>query len=489
MRRQFLYNQIRRLSLAELNQNVLNAKYAVRGSIPIRADELSEQLKKDPKSLPFKKIIYANIGNPQQLDQKPLTWFREVLSVLQNPNLLDKGIYKRDVEERARRLLNDVKSLGAYSNSLGSAYVRKTVARFMDERDGFKSDPANIFLTNGASTSVSYLIDVLSTGKKSGFLIPIPQYPLYTASISLNGATPLFYYLNESNEWSTDPKQIKNIVVKAESEGIDVKALVVINPGNPTGALLSAEDIAGIIDVAAQHDIILIADEVYQNNIFQGEFVSVKKVLCELLEKDYEKYKHVKLASLNSTSKGFSGECGQRGGYMELFGFPAFFKDVIFKLASINLCSVVSGQALVDLLVNPPQEGEPSYELYEKESADVHSTLEQRANALFSAFKEMEDVSCNMPMGAMYLFPRLHFTESEYPELFKIAETKEVPVDEIYCLELLEKTGICTVPGSGFGQVPGTYHVRTTFLAPGSDWVTSWTDFHKKFVNHYKIKK
>lgn len=485
------------LTIGDLNESTLEAKYAVRGKIPIRADELRSKIDLDPNhGLPYDRIILANIGNPQQLDQKPLSWYRQVLSLMQYPSLISKlaelddkvrtALYPDDVVERARTLLKSTGSVGAYSHSQGDITVRRSVARFISERDNYPARPEDIFLTSGASAAVLYLIQVLSSGSDAGFLIPIPQYPLYTASIALNNAVPIGYYLNEEHHWSTDPEQIRTLIAEQKAKGVKPKALVVINPGNPTGAILTESDIAAIIDIAAEHGLVLIADEVYQENVFHGEFISMKKVYAKLLEGNPEAYKNVQLASLHSTSKGVSGECGQRGGYMELVGFSSEVRDIIFKLASINLCPVVSGQALVELMINPPKKGMPSYDLYHQETSGIHKDLEKRSGLLYEAFCKMADVKCNKPQGAMYLFPSLLFTEDKYPALFAKSKEMNLTPDEFYCTELLESTGICCVPGNGFGQVPGTYHLRTTFLAPGTEWIDLWAKFHADFVSKYR---
>ncbi|PVH17280.1 uncharacterized protein CXQ87_000164 [Candidozyma duobushaemuli] len=484
-------------TIKDLNESTLEAKYAVRGKIPIRADELRSEIDNNPShGLPYDRIISANIGNPQQLDQKPLSWYRQVLSLVQYPPLISKiekldpsvreHLYPSDTVERARKLLKSTGSVGAYSHSQGDIGIRKSVADFIHRRDGYPSDPSNIFLTGGASAAVSYLIQVLSSSDRSGFLIPIPQYPLYTASIALNNAVPIGYFLNEEKQWSTDPEAIRDLIAENKEKGIAIKALVIINPGNPTGAILKEQDIVELVNIAAEQGIVLIADEVYQENVFHGQFISVKRVLAKLLEQDYELYKNVQLASLHSTSKGVSGECGQRGGYMELVGFTREVRDIIFKLASINLCSVVSGQALVELMINPPKEGDASYQLYHHETSTIHKDLEKRASSLYEAFTKMADVSCQKPQGAMYLFPRLDFSREAYPALYKKADEMNLTIDELYCTDLLEHTGICCVPGNGFGQAPGTAHLRTTFLPPGTEWISSWAAFHEKFVAHYK---
>lgn len=469
----------KRITLKDINKSTINAKYAVRGEIPILADKL----KADLSNQPFDKIINANIGNPQQLKQKPLTWYRQVLSVLQYPALIDQVSFPSDVVSRAKEILSNVHSIGAYSHSQGDVYFRNKISDFISKRDNFPSKPENIYITSGASSAVNYLIQLLSKNEDSGFLIPIPQYPLYTAAIALNNSCPIPYYLQENDSWSVNAKKIEETITSSSKE---IKAIVLINPGNPTGSILSFDDIKSIIDLSAKHNLIIIADEVYQENVFHGEFISVKKVLCELLQKDHDSYKNVQLASLHSISKGFTGECGQRGGYMELFQFDKEVENIVYKLASINLCSSVSGQALVELMVNPPQKGDPSYELYSQERSQILSDLKSRADSLFDAFSSMEYISCNKPMGAMYLFPKLDFPQSEFGKLFDHAKLEGKDIDEIYCIELLKGTGICTIPGNGFGQEEGTYHLRTTFLAPGTDWITSWSKFHKEFVAKYK---
>jgi len=205
------------------------------------------------------------------------------------------------------------------------------------------------------------------------------------------------YYLDESKGWGTDLDAIKSAYKKAIEEGTDVRAIVIINPGNPTGASLAEEDIKAVIDFAAQEKLVVMADEVYQTNVFIGKFHSFKGVLRNLQKEDPEKYKHVELASLHSISKGMVGECGHRGGYFELVGFDPEVVEQIYKFVSISLCAPVIGQCLVELMVNPPKKGQPSYELYKQEWDGIFSGLKKRATALYEAFKEMEGVECQDP--------------------------------------------------------------------------------------------
>jgi len=176
------------------------------------------------------------------------------------------------------------------------------------------------------------------------------------------------------------------------------------------------------------------------------------------------------------------GECGHRGGYFELVGFDKDVAAQIFKFISIMLCPPVVGQCMVECMTNPPKEGDPSYALYKQEYDGIYEGLKKRAFAIFEAFKQMEGVECQDPQGAMYLFPTIKLS----PKAIEAAKANGNAPDEFYCLQLLDATGVCVVPGSGFGQEDGTFHFRTTFLAPGTDWVGRIIEFHKKFTAEYK---
>ena len=324
--------QQKSLTIDNINQNVRKAKYAVRGELAVKSEEYRAKLQKgEGKDLPFDSVISANIGNPQQLDQKPITFFRQVASIMENPELLEKEAvlskelgYQKDVFERARKLLADVKSVGAYSQSQGAPGIRQSVADFIERRDGYSADPAHIYLSAGASSGVNTLMNIICATPQTGVLVPIPQYPLYTATLSVLNAHCVPYYLNEENNWSTNIDGIRTALKDAQKKGIDVKAVVVINPGNPTGASLGAEDIHSVLELAAEEKLVCIADEVYQTNVFEGEFHSFKKGLRDLQRSDKNKsgkFDQLELASLHSISKGMVGECGHRGGYYEMVGF------------------------------------------------------------------------------------------------------------------------------------------------------------------------
>lgn len=396
---------LRSLNINNINPHVREAKYAVRGELATRSETYRAKLRKgDDKDLPFDKVISANIGNPQQLDQKPITFFRQVISLLEYPPLLENeealrnGFgYKQDVIDRAKWLLNEVHSVGAYSQSQGAPAIRKSVAKFIEERDGHPANWERIFLSAGASSAVNTMMNVICSTPETGILIPIPQYPLYTATLAVMNARCVPYYLEESKAWGMDISSVREAYKKAVSEGTDVRAIVVINPGNPTGASLSPDDIKSVLEFAAENKLVVIADEVYQTNVFRGHFTSFKKGLRDLQAATPQEFDNLEVVSLHSISKGMVGECGHRGGYFELVGFDEEVVAQIYKFVSIMLCAPVVGQCLVEMMVNPPKQGDPSYELYRQEWDGIYKGLHQRATALYEAFNQMEGVECQDP--------------------------------------------------------------------------------------------
>lgn len=167
------------LTIEAVNKRVREAEYAVRGRIPSHAYALEERLKKGEK-LPFDEIIWCNIGNPQQLGQKPITFNRQVLACVNLPQLMEKpGLFPKDVIERAKKILDDLpfRNAGGYTHSQGLLSVRKNIAKFITERDGgkVKCDPQNIYLGSGASDCITKVLQCLIKDEKSGILTPVPQ--------------------------------------------------------------------------------------------------------------------------------------------------------------------------------------------------------------------------------------------------------------------------------------------------------------------------
>ncbi|KAJ8279917.1 hypothetical protein COCON_G00069830 [Conger conger] len=225
------------------------------------------------------------------------------------------------------------------------------------------------------------------------------------------------------------------------------------------------------------------ADEVYQDNVYaEGcEFHSFKKVLFEM---GPEYSSTVELASFHSTSKCYMGECGFRGGYMEVVNLDPEVKAQLTKLVSVRLCPPVPGQALLDLVVNPPEPGEPSYATFSKERSATLDELALKARLTEQALNAVPGICCNPVQGAMYSFPRITLPPGAIAE----AKEKGLAPDMLYCMKLLDETGICLVPGSGFGQRDGTFHFRMTILPPTEKLkvvLAKVKEFHQSFTERY----
>ncbi|KAK3041846.1 hypothetical protein RJ639_000362 [Escallonia herrerae] len=448
-----------------INENVKRAQYAVRGELYLRASELQKE---------GKKIIFTNVGNPQALGQRPLTFPRQVIALCQAPFLLDDPnvglIFPADAIARAKHYLSLTSGagLGAYSDSRGIPGVRKEVAEFIQRRDGYPTDPELIYLTDGAS---------------KGILVPVPQYPLYSAAISLYGGSFVPYYLEETANWGLDINNLRQSVAQARSKGITARAMVIINPGNPTGQCLSEANLKEIIRFCHQENLVLLGDEVYQQNIYQDErpFLSSRKVLMDMGQPIS---KELQLISFHTVSKGYWGECGQRGGYFEMTNIPPETVDEIYKVASISLSPNIAGQIFVGLMVSPPRPGDISYEGFVRESKGILESLRRRAQLMTDGFNSCRNVVCNFTEGAMYSFPQIRLP----PKAIEAAKRAGKVPDVFYCLKLLEATGISTVPGSGFGQKEGVFHMRTTILPAEEEMpeiMGSFKKFNDEFMEQY----
>nr|XP_014353867.1 PREDICTED: alanine aminotransferase 2 [Latimeria chalumnae] len=486
------------LTLKTMNPQVKAVEYAVRGPIVIKAGEIEKELQQGIKK-PFSEVIKANIGDAHAMGQQPITFLRQVVALCTYPELLDSPSFPEDAKRRAERILQSCggHSLGAYSASQGLDCIREDVAMYMKKRDGgVPVDPNNIYLTTGASDGIANILKLLVSGEgnsRTGVMIPIPQYPLYSAAISELGAVQINYYLDEENCWALDVNELRRAVNQAK-EYCDPKVVCLINPGNPTGRIstCSQREISHLcslngarnsnfscticstslrkhvqvfrvawtqpcctdsegygvffvkfccINVCSVQDCSeYCALQVYQDNVYaEGcQFHSFKKVLYEM---GPEYFSSVELASFHSTSKGYMGECGYRGGYMEVIHLDPEVKAQLVKLLSVRLCPPVPGQAAMDVVVNPPQPGEESYEQFIKVSVVFFSNILHVEREFLCALGGIR--TDGFGRGGV-VFGAAH----------------GMPPDMFYCMRLLEQTGICVVPGSGFGQKEGTYHFR-----------------------------
>uniref|UniRef100_A0A8C6XMY3 Alanine aminotransferase 1 n=1 Tax=Naja naja TaxID=35670 RepID=A0A8C6XMY3_NAJNA len=299
------------LTLESMNPHVRMVEYAVRGPIVARANQLKKELAQGVKK-PFTEVIAANIGDAQAMGQKPITFLRQVSALCMYPDLLNSPDFPEDAKQKARRLLAACggQSIGAYSASPGIELIRHDVAAFIQCRDGgIPCDPENIYLSTGASNAVVTILKLLVSGEgssRTGVMIPIPQYPLYSATLAELDAQQINYYLDEDNCWALNIEELQRALGQARTR-CQPRVLCVINPGNPTGQVQSRKCIEEVIHFAWKEHLFLMADEVYQDNVYAegSEFHSFKKVLFEMGPKYSET---VELASFHSISKGFMGD-------------------------------------------------------------------------------------------------------------------------------------------------------------------------------------
>ena len=476
------------LTIQKLNPRVLEAQYAVRGELVIKSMEMQKDLETGSSKLPFKSIIACNIGNPQEVGQSPISFPRQVLALCTCPELLEIpsviDSLPKDVVERAKRYLKEIPSgTGAYSQSKGVEVVRNEIAAFIEERDGHSADPNHIFVTDGASPAVQMSLQAMIAHDNVGIMIPIPQYPLYSAGIAMNGGKAVSYFLDEASDWSMQITELQRSLDEAISNGTEVRALAVINPGNPTGQVMPYDEMKGVVQFCYDNGLVLLADEVYQENIWMNDriFNSFKKVLRDMETNSEIPSGETELLSFHSVSKGFLGECGRRGGYVEFVNINEDALDQMYKLASVNLCSNLDGQLTVGLMVQPPKEGDESYSKYLQEKNNIMESLQRRADRIVTALNTLEGVTCNTTQGALYAFPQIQLPQGAVDRAAELGK----PADAYYCLELLDNTGIVVVPGSGFGQVDGTWHFRTTILPQEDDFddvIDRMTRFHTDFM-------
>jgi alanine transaminase len=505
---------------------VKRCKYEVRGPLVTRAQNYDANMKAaKAKALeqgvpfvspyPFEEIIYCNIGNPHQLGQKPFSYARKVMALLEDDDhlnmLLNKKYYDHeansivretypaDIIARALKLKAELGpgGLGAYSKSQGVDYVRKRICQHLKIRDGANVpvDTDWIYLSAGASNAIAEVLRLFCRDPQDAVFTPKPEYPIYNATITLLNATTVPYDLVETKCWEITAGALAKALEVAQSKGLKPKCVVVINPGNPTGCTMKPEDMRDIVKFCVDNRLVLMADEVYQTNIYDEnvKWVSFKKIACEMED---PKYRKLELFSFHSISKGLMGECGHRGGYVECYNIDKNVTREFLKLFSKNLCCNVVGQLYIELMLHPPTIGDASYEQYKGERDVIFNSLKTRCDNLVTSMRSLKAYGVDVHHGSssMYVFPTIRLTPTavekanEYAKIMAVENggtALDYPPDFYYCSELLEHTGITVVPGSGFGQADGTYHFRTTFL-PMPDKIIAvtdkWAAFHRQFM-------
>ncbi|MBM3716409.1 MAG: pyridoxal phosphate-dependent aminotransferase [Actinobacteria bacterium] len=328
-----------------------------------------------------------------------------------------------------RDMIASIPRAHGYSDSRGIMSARRAVVSRYEETPGFPHlDPDHVYLGNGVSELITMTMQAL-LDEGDEVLIPAPDYPLWTAMTSLGGGTPVHYVCDETNEWQPDLEDIRSKVTPR------TKAIVVINPNNPTGAVYSRAVLEGIVAIAREHSLLLLADEIYDRILFDdAEHIPLATVAPDLL-----------CLTFNGLSKTYR-VAGYRSGWLAITGpkeHAEGFLHGINLLASTRLCPNVPAQYAVQAALS----GVQSIDSLIAPTGRLH---EQR-DAAWEGLEAIPGVSCVRPRGALYAFPRFD------PEVY------EIPDDAKFVNDFLIAEHVLLVQGSGFNW-PSTDHVRIVTL-------------------------
>lgn len=477
------------LTEESINPAFKRVNYKVRGWLESRSYEIQQELKHGAKK-PFSEVL-LHYGNPQGMGQPPITFFRQVLALLLCPDLQNDDRFPQDAKRRAKRILDDMigQTIGSYTSTQGITVVREDIANFISQRDGHPAVSSDIYLTDGGAEGLEVMLGIVQiethevTGR-AGVMIPIPGFSMYQARLLQHNSYQIFYPLDEDNNWALNIATLKRVLEEARPHCVP-RALVLINPGNPTGQVLTYENIEEIIRFCAREKLVLFADEVYQANIHVDgvKFHSCKKVLRDL----GAEYSNFQLISLHSSAKGYAGECGLRGGYIELVGLSEKVKARIKMYLSARSCPSTVGQVIMGLICNPPKPGDESYDRFLKEKETVLDSHKKKAQLTTEMLNSMDGVKCNEVRGAVYAFPRITLPKKAIEE----AKAQGMSPDEFYCWRALEKTGSYLVPGHSF-DMNGSgnhYYFRITILPSEDKFIPMFErlkTFHQDFMTQYE---
>jgi alanine-synthesizing transaminase len=307
-----------------------------------------------------------------------------------------------------------------YAHSSGVPEALEAI-RAEAERKGIHNI-LDLFVTSGVSEAVDLCLTALLDPGET-VLCPIPEYPLYSAIVAKLGVPQHGYMLDESNAWEPD---LRDIEAKVNSR---TRALVFINPNNPTGAVYSRQTLEGIAEIARRHNLVVFADEIYDKLVLEGQHVSLAALAPD-----------VPVITFGGLSKGYLAP-GWRIGWAIASGPDAVMRpylEGINKLLRSRLCANGPIQYAIKPALLGPQD----------HLVDVVAKLRSRRDVTQQWCDSTPRVSCAKPNGAFYAYPRIDIPEP----------------DEIFVKELVTETGVLVVHGSGFGQAPGTKHFRIVFL-------------------------
>jgi len=394
-----------------------NVCYDIRGPVL----ELAQQMEEEGQ-----KIIKLNIGNV--------------------------GVFGFDPPEEIQLdMIRNLANAAPYSDSKGIFSARKAIMHYCQEKEIQGVTLEDIYTGNGVSELIVLAMNALLNAQDE-VLVPAPDYPLWTAAVSLSGGTPVHYLCDESKDWNPDLDDIRKKISPK------TKAIVVINPNNPTGAVYSPETLKAIIAVAREHGLIIFADEIYDKTLFDG----VKHHSIAALSTD------VLTVSFNGLSKNYRS-CGYRAGWMVVSGDKSAARDYIEglnMLSSMRLCANVPGQYAIQTALG-------GYQSINDLVAEGGRLRRQRDLA-YELVTQIPGVTCVKPKAALYLFPKLD------PKMYPIED------DQAFVAQLLKEEKVLLVQGSGFNW-PQADHFRIVFL-PHEDVLREAIGRLARFLERYRQK-
>jgi len=389
--------------------------YDIRGPVLEKARQMEEE---------GQKIIKLNIGNLAVFGLEP-------------------------PDEIVQDMIRNLPHSAGYTDSKGLFAPRKAVVHYTQEKNVAGVTVDDVYLGNGASELIAMSMNALLNDGDE-VLVPAPDYPLWTASVALSGGTAVHYVCDEQSDWYPDIADIKAKITP------NTKAIVVINPNNPTGALYPDSLLREIVDVARQHQLIVFADEIYDKTLYDGNtHTSIASLATDVL-----------FVTFNGLSKNYRS-CGYRAGWMVVSGEKRHARDYIEglnMLASMRLCSNTPGQLAIQTALGGYQSI--------KDLVAPGGRLCRQRDLAHSLLTQIPGVSCVKPKAALYMFPRLD------PKLYPIAD------DQQFAYDLLADEKVLIVQGTGFNWLRPD-HFRLVFL-PNSDDLADAIGRIARFLDHYR---
>ena len=395
-----------------------NVLYDIRGPIMDAAKQMEED---------GQKIIKLNIGN--------------------------LAVFGFDAPEEIQQdMIRNLPNSSGYSDSKGIFAARKAVMHETQKQGIAGVTLDDIYLGNGASELIAMATNALLNDGDE-MLLPAPDYPLWTASSSLSGGTPVHYLCDEASGWMPNLDDIRAKITPR------TKGIVVINPNNPTGALYSDELLKSIIAIAREHGLVIFADEVYDKVLYDG----VKHTAIASLSTD------VLTLTFNSLSKSYRS-CGYRAGWLVVSGDKRAAQDYIEglnMLSNMRLCANVPGQWAIQTALGGYQSI--------NDLVCEGGRLRRQRDLAYELITAIPGVSCVKPSAALYMFPRLD------PEVYPIEDDRQ------FFLELLKETRVMLVQGTGFNWATPD-HFRIVFL-PHEDDLREAIHRIAKFLEQYRLRR